>query len=277
MGFELSWTWFWVILSAFLVVGEIFTAGFFILPFGIGAAVAALVAWLGFDLVWQWATFLIVSIPALLLLKRFADRVTPDAALRVAGDRVLDAATDKWGTRVVRVEIQRIDPPNDVTEAMHRQMKAERERRAMILEAEGDKQSAIERATGNRQSQILMAQGEAEAIQTVANAHKYEKIAIAEGEAQAIASVYGAIHAGDPTNDLIAIKYLETLGAIADGKASKIYLPLEVSGVLGSIGGISELFRPDDGDGTEGDAEKPAPGDNPDDTPPTPRKMRIDY
>lgn len=241
MGFELSWTWFWVILSAFLVVGEIFTAGFFILPFGIGAAVAALVAWLGFDLVWQWATFLIVSIPALLLLKRFADRVTPDAALRVAGDRVLDNATDKWGTRVVRVEIQRIDPPKDVTEAMHRQMKAERERRAMILEAEGDKQSAIERATGNRQSQILMAQGEAEAIQTVANAHKYEKIAIAEGEAQAIASVYGAIHAGDPTNDLIAIKYLETLGAIADGKTSKIYLPLEVSGVLGSIGGISEL------------------------------------
>ena len=90
MGFELSWTWFWVILSAFLVVGEIFTAGFFILPFGIGAAVAALFAWLGFGLVWQWAIFLIVSIPSLLLLKRFADRVTEGADRRVAGDRVLD-------------------------------------------------------------------------------------------------------------------------------------------------------------------------------------------
>jgi len=90
MGFELSWTWFWVILSAILVVGEIFTAGFFILPFGIGAAAAALVAWLGFGLVWQWATFLIVSIPSLLLLKQFADRVTEGADLRVAADRVLD-------------------------------------------------------------------------------------------------------------------------------------------------------------------------------------------
>ncbi len=90
MGFELSWTWFWVILSALLVVGEIFTAGFFILPFGIGAAAAALFAWAGFGLVWQWAIFLIVSIPFLLLLKRFADRVTEGADLRVAGDRVLD-------------------------------------------------------------------------------------------------------------------------------------------------------------------------------------------
>jgi membrane protein implicated in regulation of membrane protease activity len=90
MGFELSWTWFWVILSALLVVGEIFTAGFFILPFGIGAAVAALFAWAGLGLVWQWAIFLIVSIPSLLLLKRFADRVTEGADLRVAGDRVLD-------------------------------------------------------------------------------------------------------------------------------------------------------------------------------------------
>jgi len=90
MGFELSWTWFWVILSAILVVGEIFTAGFFLLPFGIGAIGAALVAWLGGDLVWQWAIFLIVSIPSLLMLKRFADRVTEGADLRVAVDRVLD-------------------------------------------------------------------------------------------------------------------------------------------------------------------------------------------
>jgi len=81
-------------------------------------------------------------------------RETINAELR----KILDEATDKWGTRVVRVEIQRIDPPRDVTEAMHRQMKAERERRAMILEAEGEKQSKIERATGDKQSAILQAQ-----------------------------------------------------------------------------------------------------------------------
>jgi membrane protein implicated in regulation of membrane protease activity len=90
MGFELSWTWFWVILSAILVVGEIFTAGFFIIPFGIGAAAAALMAWLGGGLVWQWAVFLFVSIPTLFFLKRFSDRVTEGADLRVAADRVLD-------------------------------------------------------------------------------------------------------------------------------------------------------------------------------------------
>ena len=204
------------------------------------------------------------------------DSLTSREKINAELRKVLDEATDTWGTRVVRVEIQRIDPPKDVTQAMHRQMKAERERRAMILEAEGDKQSAIERATGDKQSQILMAEGEATAIQTVADAHRYEKIAVAEGEAQAIASVYGAIHAGDPTNDLIAIKYLETLGAIADGKASKIYLPLEVSGVLGSIGGISDLFRTDDGVDGKGAEEAAAPGDETQDTSREPRKMRID-
>jgi len=181
------------------------------------------------------------------------DTLTSREKINAELRKILDEATDKWGTRVVRVEIQRIDPPKDVTEAMHRQMKAERERRAMILEAEGDKQSAIERATGDKQSQILMAEGQATAIQTVADAHRYEKIAVAEGEAQAIASVYGAIHEGDPTNDLIAIKYLEALQAIADGKASKIYLPLETAAFLGSIGGIGDLFRPD------GDDDKDSP------------------
>jgi len=187
------------------------------------------------------------------------DTLTSREKINAALREILDEATDKWGTRVVRVEIQRIDPPKDVTEAMHRQMKAERERRAMILEAEGDKQSAIERATGDKQSQILMAEGQATAIQTVADAHRYEKIAVAEGEAQAISNVYRAIHEGDPTNDLIAIKYLEALQAIADGKASKIYLPLEVSGVLGSIGGIGDLFRPDGGDDDKSPSEEPTP------------------
>jgi HflK protein len=145
--------------------------------------------------------------------------------------QILDDATDKWGVKVTRVELQRIEPPVDVTEAMHRQMKAERDRRAMILEAEGQKRSAI-----------LKAEGEAEAIKKVADANKYEKLTVAKGEAEAIENVYNAIHNGRPTNDLIAIKYLEALQKIADGQATKVFLPLETSGVLGSIAGISELL-----------------------------------
>ena len=155
---------------------------------------------------------------------------------------VLDEATDVWGTQVVRVEIQRIDPPPDVTEAMHRQMKAERTRRAVVTEAEGDKRSAILRAEGVKESRVLEAQGQAQAIKEVADAERYQKEVVAEGEGKAIERVFGAIHTGDPTPDLIAIRYLDALGTIADGRASKIFLPMEVSGILGSIGGIKELF-----------------------------------
>ncbi len=145
---------------------------------------------------------------------------------------ILDTATDKWGTKVTRVELQRIEPPKDVTDAMHRQMKAERERRAIILEAEGHKQSAI-----------LKAEGQAEAIKKVADADKYQKLTVAKGEAEAIQTVFGAIHEGRPTNDLIAIKYLESLQKIADGKATKVFLPYEATGILGSIAGIGELLK----------------------------------
>jgi len=144
---------------------------------------------------------------------------------------ILDQATNKWGTKVTRVELQRIEPPEDVTEAMHRQMKAERERRAMILEAEGHKQSAV-----------LKAEGEAAAIKKVADADRYQKLTVAKGEGEAIQTVFKAIHDGQPTNDLLAIKYLEALEKIANGNATKVFLPLEASGVLGSIAGIGELF-----------------------------------
>ncbi len=156
---------------------------------------------------------------------------------------VLDEATDKWGTRVVRVEIQRIEPPKDIVAAMSKQMKAERMKRAAILDAEGYKQSQIKKAEGDKQSAILNAEGRAEAIKKVADADKYQTIAIAQGEAQAILSVFNAIHDGNPTNDLLAVKYLEALQKVADGNATKIFLPLETSGVLGSIAGIGELFK----------------------------------
>ena len=157
--------------------------------------------------------------------------------------QILDDATDKWGTRVVRVEIQRIEPPPDVTEAMHRQMKAERGRRASVTEAEGDKRSAILQAEGVKQAAILRAEGEAEAIMRVAEADKYQKLTVAEGEGQAIERVFAAIHNGDPTDDLIAIRYLETLQGIANGQATKIFLPLDTSGLLGSVAAIGEMFK----------------------------------
>jgi regulator of protease activity HflC (stomatin/prohibitin superfamily) len=156
---------------------------------------------------------------------------------------ILDEATDRWGVRVVRVEIQRIDPPNDVMEAMHRQMKAERTRRAMVLEADGEREAAIKQATGQKEAAILKAEGEAEAIRRVADAERYKRTTVAEGEAQAVIRVFNAIHEGRPTGDLVAIKYLEALAEIARGQATKIFLPMESSALLGALGGMAEMLK----------------------------------
>ena len=194
--------------------------------------------------------------------------------------QVLDDATDKWGVRVVRVEIQRIDPPLDVMNAMHEQMKAERTRRAVVLEADGTREAAITRAEGNKQAvilgaeavkqeSILEAEGEADAIRAVADAERYRQLTVAEGEAEAVRSVFGAIHDGNPTPDLLAVKYLEALGTIADGRATKIFLPADLSATLGSLGAIAELFTgeaPDAGAGAGAGGESeapPVPGDDP--------------
>ena len=156
---------------------------------------------------------------------------------------VLDDATDKWGVRVVRVEIKRIDPPADVTQAMHRQMKAEREKRASILEAEGARQSAILAAEGSRQAAILAAEGQAEAVRRVADAERYKLEVEAAGQSNAITTVYNAITAAKPDDKLIAIQYLEALKVMANGSSTKIFLPYEASGMLGALGGIKELFK----------------------------------
>jgi regulator of protease activity HflC (stomatin/prohibitin superfamily) len=180
--------------------------------------------------------------------------LTSRDAINTSLREILDDATDTWGVRVKRVELQRIDPPVDVMSAMHEQMKAERTRRATVTTAEGQRQGDITRAEGERQAtilgaeavrqqQILEAEGQAAAVRELADAEKYRQTAIAEGEAAAIRSVYAAIHEGNPTDDLIAIKYLEALARIADGKATKIFLPLDTNNVMGSIAGISELFR----------------------------------
>ncbi len=190
------------------------------------------------------------------------DALTSREKINTELRQILDDATDKWGVRVVRVEIQRIDPPPDVMSAMHEQMKAERTRRAVVTEADGSREAAIARAEGDkrsniltaegqRESQILRAEGEAEAVRRVAEAEQFRQQVVAQGQADAIRSVYQAIHDGDPTDDLIAIKYLETLTQVADGQATKIFLPAEMSGVMGSIAGVAELFNSPDPESSE--------------------------
>ena len=180
-------------------------------------------------------------------------RETVNAQLR----QVLDDATDRWGVRVTRVELQAIEPPRDIVEAMSRQMKAEREKRAVILDAEGVRQAAILEAEGEKQAKILRAQGEAEAIRQIADADKFKEYTVAEGEALAIEKVFGAIHEGRPTHDLLAVKYLEALAKIADGQATKIFLPLEATGVLAGIAAIGEVFE-EGRSGVGGESESPS-------------------
>lgn len=169
---------------------------------------------------------------------------------------VLDEATDKWGAKVTRVELQRIEPPGDVTEAMHRQMKAERERRAVVLEAEGFKTAAVLRADGEKQAKILQAEGQAAAIERVATADKFKLLTVAEGEGQAVERVYAAIHKGNPTKDLIAIKYLEALAKMAEGQATKMFVPYEASGILSAVSVIAEALK----DKTQGAKESRGQG-----------------
>ena len=160
---------------------------------------------------------------------------------------VLDTATDKWGVKVNRVELQRIDPPADISDAMSRQMKAEREKRATILEAEGFRQAQITKAEGSRQSQILEAEGFAEAVKKKADAEKYRQETVAEGEGRAIETVFAAIHKGKPDEKLITLKYLEMLPKLAEGEGSKIFVPYEASGMISSLAAMVEGSKSDSG------------------------------
>lgn len=182
------------------------------------------------------------------------ESLTSRDKINIALREILDDATDKWGVRVVRVEIQRIDPPPDVMSAMHEQMKAERTRRAVVTEAqgrreaaittaEGAKAAAILEAEGSKARQVLEAEGHAEAVRTAAAAEQFRQSAVAEGEAEAIRSVYQAIHDGNPSNDLLAIKYLETLQKLGDGQATKIIVPTELGGLAGALAGVTELLE----------------------------------
>jgi len=140
---------------------------------------------------------------------------------------VLDEATGKWGIRVNRVELKAIDPPSSIQDSMEKQMRADREKRATILQAEGEKQSAILTAEGEKQAAILRAQGEREST-----------ILAAEGQAKAIDTVFKAIHEGKPDAQLLAYQYLQMLPQIAQGEANKVWIvPTEFQQALGRIGG----------------------------------------
>jgi regulator of protease activity HflC (stomatin/prohibitin superfamily) len=139
---------------------------------------------------------------------------------------VLDEATGKWGIRVSRVELKAIDPPLSIQDSMEKQMRAERDRRAVILTAEGTKQSEILNAEGMRQASILKAEGDAKA-----------SVLRAEGEAKAITTVFSAIHEGNPDNLLLAYQYLQTLPKLAEGPANKMWIiPSELTQALQGIG-----------------------------------------
>ncbi|MBP6918897.1 MAG: SPFH/Band 7/PHB domain protein [Legionellaceae bacterium] len=155
---------------------------------------------------------------------------------------VIDQATTPWGIKVTRVEIKEIAPPKDLVESMGRQMKAERDKRATILEAEGQRQSAILRAEGEKQALILQAEGKMEAAYRDSEARERS----AAAEAKATDMVSKAISDGNvqAVNYFVALKYIEALGKIASAENQKVILmPLEASNVLGAIAGIAELAK----------------------------------
>ncbi len=159
---------------------------------------------------------------------------------------ILDEATDKWGVKVNRVEIQDINPPQDIKNAMEKQMRAERDKRAAILTAEADKQSKILESEGEKQKNINYAAGMKESNILEAEGQAAAKIKVATAEAESIKLIADAIKDTkmDPAQYLIALKYIETLAAITSGKDNKVvYMPYEASGILGSVGSIQEMFK----------------------------------
>ena len=167
---------------------------------------------------------------------------------------VLDEATDKWGCKVDRVEIKDIKPPVDIRDAMEKQMNAERNKRANILEAEGKRQADITLAEGKKQATILEAEAERESSIRRAQGIREAKILEAEGNAEAIkkvaeataqeiSQVYGAIMNSKPDQNLIALKSLESLEKIADGKANKVFIPFDTTKAMGTLGSAAEIIK----------------------------------
>lgn len=182
----------------------------------------------------------------------FSSREQINSQLR----QILDEATDRWGCKVERVEIKDIKPPADVRDAMEKQMNAERNKRAIILESEGKRQSDITLAEGKKQATILNAEAERESsirraqgireakiLEAEGNAEAIQKVAVAK--AQEISMVYKAIMDAKPDENLVALKSLEALESISKGPANKVFIPFEATKALSALGTASEMFKQD--------------------------------
>jgi regulator of protease activity HflC (stomatin/prohibitin superfamily) len=190
-------------------------------------------------------------IGSLTLEETLTSREQVNQELRV----VLDERTGKWGIRVNGVELKSIDPPGGIQEAMEKQMRAERDRRAAILNAEGVKQSQILTAEGEKQSAVLRAEGA-----------KAAAILRAEGEAKAIDTVFAAIHDGNPDQGLLSYQYLQMLPQLAQGEANKVFvIPSEWTSAIGGLGGVVQQLG-------RGNAEQPASDAGSDPPPAEPRR-----
>src|ERR1044071_8383464 len=168
---------------------------------------------------------------------------------------ILDEATDKWGVKVTRVDVKNINPPEDVRITMEKQMTAERNRRALVLQAEGDRQAAITRAEGEKQAAVTRAEGE-----------KQARLRNAEAESEAISRIAHAVPGGDPAQYLITTRYIDSLRDMTRTNNSKvIFMPMETSAMLSSIGAIKEVLSQTGVDSGE--------RDNPPSPPPRPREL----
>ncbi|GAB2929914.1 SPFH domain-containing protein [Streptomyces mayteni] len=196
------------------------------------------------------------------LERTLTSREEINAALR----GVLDEATGKWGIRVNRVELKAIEPPTSIQDSMEKQMRADRDKRAAILQAEGIRQSEILQAEGAKQSEILRAEGDARA-----------KALRAEGEAQAIRTVFEAIHAGDADQKLLSYQYVQMLPKIAEGDANKLWIvPSEIGDALKGLGGNLGRFTGNGNGGGNGGIPAQDTGAGSLDKPPTREQPRIE-
>jgi len=170
-----------------------------------------------------------------------SSRDTINGQLRTA----LDAATQQWGIKVMRIELKNITPPEEIRLTMEKQMTAERTRRAVVTTAEGEKSSAILRAEGQKQSQIVSAEGSKQAAILAAEGQAEARLRVAQAEAQAIEMITKSLGTtGSPAQYLIAKSYLESLGQIASDADKLVFLPYEAAGVMSALGGIKELLKP---------------------------------
>ena len=169
----------------------------------------------------------------------FSSRDAINDKLRI----VLDEATDPWGCKVDRVEIKDITPPADIRDAMEKQMNAERNKRALILQAEGERQSAITIAEGQKEAAILQADADRESRMRRAAGEADAIKRVADAKAKEIELVYGALKAAKPDDKIIQLKSLEALQEIANGAANKVFIPFEATSTLSSLGAIKEVMN----------------------------------